>query len=427
MHTLDSNYIEQRMGWYRALFAATIQFNSLVFRVVVGVVGGVFPEAIAVAMILEFWLTAIFEVPGGYLADRFGRMPVASVGFCLVSAAIVCNFFAVFFAGTGTSVFFICFSAVLLGFGSPLISGSVIGFYQEALANSYETHAKKGSSPEIIKLRLQKSMNLTQKSGKHAPLLGVGLALVLLFFLNRYQLTHICFLIGASMHLYLTSFILRDYQRLKIKDKNKKYLGIKHTILNTFKSSRSRGGIFHMAIFFVGVSSVAGYLAVSLGREYYDTNKWVIIGTFMLSYGSIGWYLRGLVLPYLVEKLSKTMFLITAYTMILISGLVLLAIPTSLIFLCAAVAVSSSLYALGSGAIINYSKNEIIADLHHSEYATALSIGSIPGYLVIVGISSVVAYCGGNFPVSMIALTVVASGIIGCTASILFQQQKKAE
>ena len=69
--------ILRRMGLYRALNASAVQFNSIVFRVVVGFLAGVPGEIVALIPAIEFFLNFLLEIPSGYLADRYGRIPFA--------------------------------------------------------------------------------------------------------------------------------------------------------------------------------------------------------------------------------------------------------------------------------------------------------------------------------------------------------------
>ena len=86
------------LGIYKAVNASAVQFNSIVFRVVVGFLAGVPAEIIALIPAIEFILNFLLEVPAGYLADKYGRVPFAIIGHITVILGLTCGYVALLLA-----------------------------------------------------------------------------------------------------------------------------------------------------------------------------------------------------------------------------------------------------------------------------------------------------------------------------------------
>ena len=79
----------RRLGLFNAFFESGVTYNSIIFRVVVGVMGRIPLEAVAIVTTLEFLLNSVLEVPLGYVADKYGRVKSTIVGIALITAALL--------------------------------------------------------------------------------------------------------------------------------------------------------------------------------------------------------------------------------------------------------------------------------------------------------------------------------------------------
>ena len=161
--------ILKSLGIYRALHASAVQFNSIVFRVVVGFLAGVPVEIVALIPAIEFTLNFLLEVPAGYLADKYGRIPFAIIGHVTVILGLSCGYIALLGLTNpdATHALFV-FHGIFIGFTRPLTSGSVEAFYQDAL----ERIPQENGSKNVI----DKSFTLSKKYGKHLTTIAVVMA-----------------------------------------------------------------------------------------------------------------------------------------------------------------------------------------------------------------------------------------------------------
>lgn len=368
-----------RMGVFRALYASAVQFNSVLFRIIIGVLAvfsGIPAETVAIVTTIEFWLNGILEVPCGYFGDWFGRVPSIVLSLVLIVLGLACAYSALLFNNELSSYLFIA-QGVLIGIGKPLSSGSIEAFYQDALKRRCKTQ-----DDERV---LSASLTTSQNYGKYFTTIAVVLAFVVAAVFNKFHLLPQAFLLGMALYVGCIVTLLRDYSALgdigedkpsSTKDLFKAMLG----------NSGARISLGHNLSFWMMTVVMAGYLLIAFGRELSGAPKtiqWSFMAAFMLGYSALGWALKGHVLPILIHRVTQKQYLLICYGVTFAMSLFFLAIYESVpawvqiafIFLYGMV------FHTATAAIQNLSMNELMAAVKRSDYATALSYQNIPGFI----------------------------------------------
>ena len=154
------NIAIKRLGYFKACHSSAVQFNSIVFRVVVGFLADVPVEIIALVTSIEFFLNFILEIPAGFIADRYGRVKLAILGLLSGIVGLFSSYIALTnLLGSYSYTLFIL-QGVFIGFTRPLVSGSIEAFYQDSI--------KKLTSQEDIEKNVeQKSFTLSDAYGRY--------------------------------------------------------------------------------------------------------------------------------------------------------------------------------------------------------------------------------------------------------------------
>lgn len=375
--------IIKKMGIYSALFNSTIQFNSVVFRVAVGVLSNNFLKAVAVITAIEFSLNWILDIPGGILSDRYGRVRCALVGLSLMTLAI-CSMYVVFFTGNETiSNILIILVGVLLGIGKPLLSGSVEAFYQDALIREIGGAA---DNPTV-----RHSFSLSQRYGRFIPTVVTLIAFPLIYLLHKSIGSQHAFVFGIGMYLVVIFVLIRDSRMIGFSNTSSGFSSPSAIIKNYLSNHLMLFSSFLNLIFFAFAACVLGYLLMSIGHHLGPNSiySWYSMAGFMAGYMIFGWIGSSYLLPLIIQRWSSMRILKASTALMLIcSGFLFLVhgrlseISWPIILL-----IFGGLFSVATNAIRGVMTNLLLSQVKRSDYATALSIQNVPAY-AWVGIHS---------------------------------------
>jgi hypothetical protein len=381
------------LGYYKALAASATQFNSIIFRVVIGFLIGLPGETIALICTLEFALNLILEIPLGYCADRFGKIESAIVGHAFIILALTSGYIGIInFVQTGLSlqVFFIL-HGVLLGIGKPLMSGSVEAFYQSLIIENSKYIEE-----------AENSMTISSQYGKAFTLVAVIVAFLAIFTLKLFDLTEHSFIIGILLWMTATRKLIKDYRAFKPSFAEKPQVSIR---IDGFLSSITHRKRFLKYITvhglaFLALGLIAGYYPVTLGRTNNELKWYGIIIFYVFSQG-IGTYIRGYFLPTLITKIGSNRLLQCLSAMLIVSGFVLYILSRTgtetSVFLTLNILFSLTLF-VSTTSILGIITNKILA-LSTSQFsATSVSVMSMPGYLGFAILSYIFYYFFNGTP-----------------------------
>ncbi|MDB5036773.1 MAG: hypothetical protein JWQ35_301 [Bacteriovoracaceae bacterium] len=399
-----------RLGVFRALYASAVFFNSVLFRLIVGVLAissGVPVDTVALVTLIEFSLNGILEVPFGILADRMGRVP--SIALCLgtIMTGLTCVYIALLIHNDFSRVLFII-HGILIGLAKPFSSGSIEAFYQDALHRACQTEEEK-------KLLLT-SLTTSQNHGKYYTTIAVLCAFVLAAIFNQMHLLPHTFLFGIILYAGCFVTLLRDYRQIGDIEKTL-HPSSPFAIIKALVTDRSAriSSIYNLSYWMISVV-IAGYLIISLGREYEGDNflRWAFMVSFMLG-SAFGGAVKGHILPLLVHKLSRGKYLLTFYVLTLLSSLAFLPLyqHSNAVIQIIYIFVYGALLNTATSAIQNISMNDLMSLVKKQDYATALSFQNIPGYLWVGAYSTYLTlFRGGTPSVREAFVTVIVFSII---------------
>ena len=247
----------KKMGIYRALNSSAIQFNSAVFRCVVGVLANVPPSTVAIITTIEFCLNFILEIPTGRIADRYGRVPCAIIGHIAVILGLSCGYTALILGGRGSipELLFIL-HGVLIGITTPLVSGSLGAFYQDAVTREEELGLHEDA---------QYSFTLSGAFGKYFTTIAIIVAFIFVYILHQFEMSHHAFIPGIILWGGALYRLALDYRGLG--DRYSLPSSMSH-IVKLFKNRRVLTAMLHHASAYLFVAIIAGYLIISIGREF---------------------------------------------------------------------------------------------------------------------------------------------------------------
>ena len=374
----------RKMGIYNAVMAASVQFNSAVFRAVVGVLANVPPSTVAIITAIEFFLNFILEVPTGYLADKYGRIPSAILGHLSVMVGLSCGYTALIMGGQGTlpELLFIL-HGVFIGFTKPLISGSVDAFYQDAVTREVDKGLHQNGD---------NSFTLSKAFGKYFTTIAVVGAFSSIYFLHQYGLAHHAFLFGIVLWGIALLRLLFDYRILGDRYSMPSRLPELITKLNSKKVFYATG--YNTSVFAVMVV-IAGYFLLSIGREFSasarigDFETWTLMFLFFLGSQGLGWIVKGQVLPKIINKMSPKRYITLFYFCLIVSSVAFCLTFKSLSFygLCVVTTLYGLIYFTSASAIQAVSRNMLLKEVPRRDYAMSLSIYNMPGFLWVSGYS----------------------------------------
>lgn len=401
--------ILKSLGIYKALHASAVQFNSIVFRVVVGFLADVPVEIIALIPAIEFTLNFLLEVPAGYLADKYGRIPFAIIGHVTVILGLSCGYIALLeLTNPDVTHALFVFHGVLIGFTRPLTSGSVEAFYQDAL----ERIPQENGSKNVI----DKSFTLSKKYGKHLTTIAVVMAFLAIYLFHETVGAHHAFVLGIGLWILTLIKLICDYKNFgDVQDQQSDTV----SIFDAFRAShRALISVFYSLSSFMLMGIVMGYFIVALGRDIVDQNSfayWSMIVSFMIASQGLGWIAKSYILPYLIQSFNEKKYLSIFYFVLFALGFVLQTAFDSLntglsIFL---IFVFGMVFFTALSAIQSVSQNMLLSEVERKDYAMALSIQNMPG-LLFIGLYSfcLVIYKNGCPEVGEIFVSVSAISLV---------------
>ncbi|MEZ4819118.1 MAG: hypothetical protein R3A45_04165 [Bdellovibrionota bacterium] len=89
-----SIFFIKRMGYYRNIQICRKNYINIVFRIVGGVLAGLPLESVAFFTTIERLIWLIFEVPGGWIADKWGRIKTTILGHIMMLLAYISAYIA---------------------------------------------------------------------------------------------------------------------------------------------------------------------------------------------------------------------------------------------------------------------------------------------------------------------------------------------
>lgn len=367
-----------RLGVFRALYASAVYFNSVLFRVIVGVLAvsaGVPVDTVALVTLIEFSLNGILEVPFGIVADRIGRVPSIAICLGMIMAGLTCVYIALLLHNDISRILFII-HGILIGFAKPFSSGSIEAFYQDALHRCCKTDDEK-------KLLLT-SLTTSQNHGKYYTTIAVVASFVFAAVFNQFHLLPHTFLFGILLYAGCFVTLLRDYKQIGDVEKDlipSSPFEILRSIIS--EPSVRISTLYNLSYWMLSVV-IAGYLVVSLGRQYAGNNilQWSFMVSFMLG-SAFGGIVRGHILPLLIHKLSRGQYLLTFYALTLVSSLLFLPLYLYSNVICQILYIFAYgiAFQTATAAIQSISMNQLLSVVKKQDFSTALSFQNIPGYL----------------------------------------------
>ena len=411
----------KQMGLYGALSISAIQFNSVVFRCVVGVLANVPPATVALVTAIEFSLNFILEIPTGRLADKYGRIPCALVGLLTVILGLACGYTGLLLGGKGTlpELLYIC-HGIFIGFTAPLVSGSVDAFYQDAIKREEEQGLHQDS---------RHSFTLSKSVGKYFSSLSIVAAFITIYVLHQFNMAHHSFLIGIGLWGVVWYRLIIDYRSLG--DHYSRPSSLSH-IRNLFKNKRIIAATFYNTSTFISFAIIAGFFVIGIGREFEniigEREKWFLMFIFFLSSQGIGSVFRGYLMPKLVKKTSTKSYISLCFALLLISNMAGLFIFKGLGFIgmCIFAALYGIIFFAFSTSIRLKSMNMLLEEFSQKDYAMAISVYNMPGMFLTGAYNFYIAQSSLGIPsiAESFITMVVISGLYLFFHTLLFKGGK---
>lgn len=179
----------------------------------------------------------------------------------------------------------------------------------------------------------------------------------------------------------------KDYRQLGDKEPYREVSAVGQIIKTFFLKRDAVLATLYNLSFWMMTVVMAGYLVISLGREFSDpdssTLQWSFMIAFLFGYSGVGWAIKGHLLPRLIERLNRRSYVLLFFGLNLIFSLAYpffnemmsLSIKIGFIF------VYGAFFHVSTSAIQNISMNHLMNVFKQQDYATALSLQNIPGFL----------------------------------------------
>ncbi len=422
----------RQLGIHGALTHGIIQFNSVVFRVIVGVAGYLPLESIGLVTAIEYILNVLLEVPAGFISDRIGQAKSAKIGMILIAGGLFSIFFAIVFRSNSVlSNVLIIMDGIFLGIGKPFLSGSVEAYYQAKIV-------KFGDS-EKDKIKVETSFITSKQFGKYIPSLGLLLSFLLLFLLEKYHLGYLAIGMGGLSWIGLFiwfSLVTRELGS-DVTTEGKHQLMSPRVVIRTFFTLKIfKSNLISLSYWGLG-GIIMHYLIVSVGREFKgEFNELFSIASFMFGSFFCGWYISGTLLPRVIKKVKLDLFvncLIVGHFLInLLALFYFRSSPSYLsinlflfVFGCVFMPLLSGLGSVASNSLLKQVKSE--------DYAKCLSIQNMYGFTLIGLYSLYVTITSEGAPgledifVFNIALALVLLIVFFVVTSLLSRRDLDAE
>lgn len=421
--SIDINYAIERFGLYRVAFAGTLHFNSIIYRVVLGILFPEYAQVVALFTVVEFSLNAVFELPFGILADKYGRVKFAAIGLLMILISIVFTFLTVTSADMGIAKFYTVCAATLVGLGKPFFSGSVEAFYQDAI------EARKVDDADHA--RAKSSFVLSSGFGKALPalyILGSFAIVAALYALNAAKMT---FLFGASLYLLVIMRLLKDGKTLKDSSLHHRDFPSIAAIARILKTPEVIWASALKALSWLIIIYIMGHGIIVIANEKpfaSDLQKIIVYFFFMLSFMGLGWFIRGSVNPYLFNRFNHQKVVLSSYLLWAAFNLAMFHLLPNASFIgtCILISIYMTVFQICYSMWQDWSANLVLKSVPREQYATALSLQNIPGFIMVSGMNLYFSTITTGFPsIAEMYQSLTLLSLIGALLMILFGYERK--
>lgn len=383
------------LGVFRVLFAGVIQYNSICFRVLGGLVYPNLLASVAIVTAIEFILNAILEIPCGFIADKFGKTKIAILGLYFVSIGtffLMLSF--IFHYDTNLSYFFLVCNATLIGVGKPLYSGSIEAFYQQCLMS----FNRDGGNSKVISNSFSSSVVV----GRYVPLLFVISAFIILWIFDKLSILPFSLLVSSLLFIFLSVKLGNDYKSAlragiyKPEERQNVYI----PQLRFFASRDFLVPVIFSTLILAIAMLNLGFFIISLGRELNLSiaQEYFVFGFYMIGVMFIGWIASSYILPFLSLKFGRYKQIVLYFSFFIFVNFFLLNIGLDFKFeiLLLIMMVYGAAFQIVNLGVVSICKNMVL-DLGQSEnLATILSIANIIPFILVSIISTIIAFfCDG--------------------------------
>lgn len=379
----ELEYALKRMGVATSLYQGAIQFNSVTFRVVCGVLGYVGLDSVAISASIEKTLNGLLEIPTGIIADRYGRAESTLMGIKCIILALTAMYLATLTFGKSYSTILIYINGLLLGIATPLISGAMAGFYQSCVDKSCV-----GIDELKVKHIKENTFTLSKVYGKYIPLVSVLSSFISLYLFEKYFGANHLFIIGILFYGFVHFFISNDVKHFGDQKRNKKISMSK--LSTSIKEFFGNSNCFIAMVLNLCVKTISmmiiGFYMMSLGSDLeYDKSilYFSALASFLIGCFGPGWIFYGQFGPALLEYLGRRNYQISIISVLITVSAVGLLIYNDLtiihkIIFSFALGSATTFFFVGLSSISN---NLVLSEVKESDYATMLSIMGIIGLL----------------------------------------------
>jgi len=394
---------------------------SAVGRVLIGLLAGLPPSALAISSTVSFTASALLEFPTGLLTDLFGRARASILGYLCQSAASLCLLFALVSFPSHPSLMwaFLIAEALLDATGNALASGSLEALFQEVIS----TEAKKLPAPEARRYE-ENALLQAEAHGRHvafiAPLVGLSAALVLQ---ARFGLAYLVLAVHAVGWVAVAVMIFRLAKRFGIKDHSafdlKQRAALWRTGLRDFVFGFGHAGLSGIigALGLFMNAATEGYFLVSVLREIALTKEFPVWApaltiTFM---GATGQLARSYALPWMSKRFPNTALLALGLmgqvllSIGMIGGLTFLGPGGKLVLLI----LYAPIFPLLAGFIIRPALGLLLVETRPEVHATLVSLRTAIALVLAGAYSSYLSLGSGVPSVDWIMVLNIAVSVIG--------------
>lgn len=377
-----SQYFIRRLGLYKNITSGTISFINITFRMIGGVLNLLPLEAVSFFTFIERMVWLFMEVPGGWLADRWGRLKTAILGYILIAfgnLSLYLAYLAHSQHGVISPFVYLCMMGLCVGVGGPFVSASVEAYYQEMLESALK---KEGLS----KKEAVNSFSVSTQFGKFLPMVYVVFAFACLYALYHSIGAAYAILIFIALELGLILFLLKDYFQYgdpSFKDRHTLSFREVFSLLAKDKNLRLTSSVTAICWLIVYISGY--YALLSLGRNQgldQSQHQWWPLLFLVLSIQGITPSLRGYILPYLVQRFKPKTNILGAFAFSLIAAAAAYVLMTSVVGQWGYISLIFIVYAVVIDILIRHvfllMQNQALQQASKHDYATVLSINIMP-------------------------------------------------
>lgn len=375
---------------------------SAVGRVLIGLLAGLPPSALAISSTVSFTTSALLEFPTGLLTDLFGRVRASIIGYLCQSVASLCLLFALvsFPAHPALMWSLLIAEALFDATGNALVSGSLEALFQEVIS----TEARKLPAPEARRFE-ETGLLQAEAFGRYmafaAPLIGLSAALLLQAWFN---LAHLILAVHAAGWVVVAAMIYRLAKRFDIKDHSSFDFSQRAALwragLHDFVFGFGRAGLSGIigALGIFTHAATEGYFLVSVLREIESSKTFPVWApaltiTFM---GALGQLARSYALPRMSQRFPNTVLLALGLmgqallSIGMIAGLTFLS-PIGKLFL---LILYSPLFSLLTGFVIRPALSLLLVETRPEVHATLVSLRSAIALVMLGAYSSFLSFRG---------------------------------